>query len=141
MTAPIGFVCTNFNNSAFTRRAIETLSRDGWWDAIRVVIVDNNSRPDDVEGAVSIPNREHDDRGVGVVSPHGVRSEGLAVQLASQRRASHRDQPGRSRLGPRRFNHELLERARFDEPEHLAKDTGEEARVAASTVADGRQGG
>lgn len=48
MTAPIGFVCTNYNNSAFTRRAVETLCSAGGWDAIRIVIVDNSSRADDV---------------------------------------------------------------------------------------------
>ncbi len=48
MTVPIGFVCTNYNNSAFTRRAVETLSSVGGWDAVRVVIVDNCSREDDV---------------------------------------------------------------------------------------------
>jgi GT2 family glycosyltransferase len=43
----IGYVCTNFNNSLFTLKAVETLfSNPGY--AYEVVVVDNNSGEDDV---------------------------------------------------------------------------------------------
>jgi GT2 family glycosyltransferase len=45
----IGFVCTNYNNSSYTRAAIASLHASGRWSDVRAVIVDNASRDEDVE--------------------------------------------------------------------------------------------
>jgi GT2 family glycosyltransferase len=50
----IGFVCTNYNNSSFTRAAIESLHVGGRGSDIRVVVVDNRSHEDDVAALVSM---------------------------------------------------------------------------------------
>jgi len=44
----LGYICTNYNNSAFTRTAVETLSRNIGHE-IQVVVVDNNSDAANVE--------------------------------------------------------------------------------------------
>jgi GT2 family glycosyltransferase len=44
----IGFVCTNYNNSKYTREAVSSLLRDGR-DEYRIVVVDNNSDRKNVE--------------------------------------------------------------------------------------------
>lgn len=44
----VGFVCTNYNNSAFTRAAVESLHAGGRWRDVQVVVVDNKSQDDDV---------------------------------------------------------------------------------------------
>jgi GT2 family glycosyltransferase len=49
----IGFVCTNYNNSKYTREAVSSLLRDGP-DEYRIVVVDNNSDRKDVEALRSI---------------------------------------------------------------------------------------
>jgi GT2 family glycosyltransferase len=43
----IGFVCTNYNNSAYTQEAVCSLSRNGGHE-YRIVIVDNNSDNENV---------------------------------------------------------------------------------------------
>jgi GT2 family glycosyltransferase len=44
----IGYVCTNYNNTAYTREAVYSLEKnDG--DEIRIVVVDNNSDAENVE--------------------------------------------------------------------------------------------
>lgn len=45
----IGFVCTNFNNTSFTRAAIASLDVNDGWDRLHVVIVDNGSTEEDVQ--------------------------------------------------------------------------------------------
>ena len=45
----VGFVFTNYNNSAYTRAAVASLRQGGAGDQARVVIVDNQSNQDDVE--------------------------------------------------------------------------------------------
>jgi GT2 family glycosyltransferase len=44
----IGFVCTNYNNSSYTRAAVASLHQGGRWDDVRVVVVDNTSRAEDI---------------------------------------------------------------------------------------------
>lgn len=44
----LGFVCTNYNSSSFTRAAIASLHASGRWSDVRVVVVDNKSRDEDV---------------------------------------------------------------------------------------------
>jgi GT2 family glycosyltransferase len=44
----IGFVCTNYNNSVYTREAVSSLCRNGE-DRYRIVVVDNNSDRSNVE--------------------------------------------------------------------------------------------
>jgi GT2 family glycosyltransferase len=44
----IGYVCTNYNNAAFTRTAVASLAAELRTAAARVVIVDNASRTEDV---------------------------------------------------------------------------------------------
>jgi len=44
----VGYVCTNYNNSGFTRQAIESLRAGGRYEDVRVVVVDNRSRDEDV---------------------------------------------------------------------------------------------
>lgn len=44
----IGFVCTNYNNSSYTRAAIASLHAGGRWSDVRVVVVDNKSQDSDV---------------------------------------------------------------------------------------------
>lgn len=39
----VGFVCTNYNNSAHTKAAITSLRDGGRWSDVRVVVVDNRS--------------------------------------------------------------------------------------------------
>jgi GT2 family glycosyltransferase len=51
----LGFVCTNYNNSAFTRTAVASLHGGGRRDDVRVVVVDNRSRADDVEALGTLP--------------------------------------------------------------------------------------
>lgn len=43
----IGYVCTNYNNSAFTIAAVDSLSKNAGHD-IRIVVVDNASREEEV---------------------------------------------------------------------------------------------
>jgi GT2 family glycosyltransferase len=50
----LGFVCTSYNNSAFTRAAVASLHAGGRWGDVRVVVVDNQSRPDDVAALRSV---------------------------------------------------------------------------------------
>jgi GT2 family glycosyltransferase len=49
----IGYVCTNYNNSVFTREAVSSLCRNGE-DRYRIVVVDNNSDGDDVRALKSL---------------------------------------------------------------------------------------
>lgn len=44
----LGFVCTNYNNSSFTRAAITSLHQGGRQTGVKVVVVDNRSEADDV---------------------------------------------------------------------------------------------
>jgi len=44
----LGFVCTNYNNAAFTRGFVDSLTGAAEGGGISVVIVDNGSAPDDV---------------------------------------------------------------------------------------------
>jgi GT2 family glycosyltransferase len=44
----VGFVFTNYNNSSYTRGAIASLKAGEGWSDVRVVVVDNKSRDDDV---------------------------------------------------------------------------------------------
>ncbi|HXT71665.1 MAG TPA: N-acetyl sugar amidotransferase [Vicinamibacterales bacterium] len=44
----VGFVCTNYNNSALTRAAIESLRASASWNRVRAVIVDNHSQESDI---------------------------------------------------------------------------------------------
>jgi len=44
----LGFVCTNYNNAAYTRAAIASLCEGGRRSDVRIVVVDNGSRRDDV---------------------------------------------------------------------------------------------
>jgi GT2 family glycosyltransferase len=50
-----GFVCTNYNNSKYTREAVGSLLKDGG-EAYRIVVVDNNSDSKNVEALKSIAN-------------------------------------------------------------------------------------
>lgn len=58
----IGYVCTNYNNSGYTRAAIASLHASGHADDVHVVVVDNQSLPDDVvalrRAAAEFPNVE-----------------------------------------------------------------------------------
>ena len=49
----IGYVCTNYNNSADTREAVCSLLKDGG-DEYRIVVVDNHSDDDDVNALESV---------------------------------------------------------------------------------------
>jgi GT2 family glycosyltransferase len=49
----IGYVCTNYNNSAYTREAVCSLLRDGG-DEYRIVVVDNNSDAKNVDALKSV---------------------------------------------------------------------------------------
>ncbi len=49
----IGFVCTNYNNSAYTREAVCSLLKDGR-DEYRIVVVDNHSDSKNVEALKSV---------------------------------------------------------------------------------------
>lgn len=51
----IGYVCTNYNNSALTREAVCSLLKNGA-DQFRVVVVDNNSDKENVEALKSLAN-------------------------------------------------------------------------------------
>ena len=53
----IGFVCTNYNNSAYTKTAIASLHAGSGWTDVRVVVVDNGSQQDDV-GSLNDITRE-----------------------------------------------------------------------------------
>jgi GT2 family glycosyltransferase len=44
----VGFVCTNYNNSSFTREAIASLRAGTRWQDVEVVVVDNRSREEEV---------------------------------------------------------------------------------------------
>jgi GT2 family glycosyltransferase len=44
----VGYVCTNYNNSGYTREAVSSLLRDGG-DEYRIVVVDNDSDEANVE--------------------------------------------------------------------------------------------
>jgi GT2 family glycosyltransferase len=44
----IGFVCTNYNNSSYTREAITSLRAGSRWEDVQVVVVDNRSNEGDV---------------------------------------------------------------------------------------------
>jgi GT2 family glycosyltransferase len=56
----VGFVCTNYNNSSFTREAIASLRAGSRWVDTQVVIVDNRSQEADVaalrEMTEGVPN-------------------------------------------------------------------------------------
>lgn len=55
MTGPrVGFVCTNYNNSRFTRAAIESLHAGSQWHDLRVVVVDNASEERDRAALVAL---------------------------------------------------------------------------------------
>jgi len=54
----VGYVCTNYNNSRFTREAVESLLAAQGAARVRVVIVDNRSSDDDVAALTAIA-REH----------------------------------------------------------------------------------
>lgn len=49
----IGYVCTNVNNSSYTREAVRSLFANGAHD-YRVVIVDNRSRPESVRELIAM---------------------------------------------------------------------------------------
>jgi len=53
----VGFVCTNFNNAHFTHDAVESLASGSRPDDVRIVVVDNHSREDDVAALVEIGRR------------------------------------------------------------------------------------
>ncbi len=85
----LGFVCTNYNNSGFTRSAIESLRAGPRWQDVRVVVVDNQSNARDIEGLRSI---ERDFPEVDIVF-HGRNAgyfPGLNVGIA-RLRAAHPD--------------------------------------------------
>jgi GT2 family glycosyltransferase len=44
----VGYVCTNYNNSAVTRQAIESLRAGTRWEDVEIVVVDNRSNDGDV---------------------------------------------------------------------------------------------
>jgi GT2 family glycosyltransferase len=60
----IGFVCTNYNNSSFTRTAVASLHAGGRRTDVRVVVVDNQSREEDV---ASLTEMAHEFPGVELV--------------------------------------------------------------------------
>lgn len=45
----LGYVCTNYNNAAVTRAAVASLVEGTRGADVRIVVVDNQSRPDDVD--------------------------------------------------------------------------------------------
>src|SRR5215831_8801016 len=49
-----GFVCTNYNNSAYTREAVASLRRNG--EQCRVVVVDNKSNDENVSALKTLAN-------------------------------------------------------------------------------------
>jgi GT2 family glycosyltransferase len=51
----IGYVCTNYNNSALSREAVSSLRRNGGHE-FRIVVVDNNSDKENVEALKSLAN-------------------------------------------------------------------------------------
>jgi GT2 family glycosyltransferase len=55
----IGYVCTNYNNSALSREAVCSLRRNGGHE-FRIVVVDNNSDKENVEALKNLANEsEH----------------------------------------------------------------------------------
>ena len=50
----VGFVFTNYNNSSYTREAVKSLADSVYAEQYSVVIVDNNSMPEDVEALIGI---------------------------------------------------------------------------------------
>ena len=44
----VGYVCTNYNNSSYTRDAIASLHAGSRGNDVRVVVVDNNSQDADI---------------------------------------------------------------------------------------------
>lgn len=50
-----GYVCTNYNNSAYTREAVSSLLKSGE-DEYRIVVVDNNSDGENVETLKNLAN-------------------------------------------------------------------------------------
>jgi len=55
----IGYVCTNYNNSAYTREAVCSLGRNGGHE-FRIVVVDNHSDKENVEALKNLANEfEH----------------------------------------------------------------------------------
>jgi GT2 family glycosyltransferase len=60
MSAAVGYVCTNYNNSRYTRAAVASLHADAARDDVRVVVVDNHSGDADREAlralAAEFPN-------------------------------------------------------------------------------------
>lgn len=50
----VGFVCTNYNNSSYTRSAIVSLHNSTRPDDVRIVVVDNNSGAEDVHALEQI---------------------------------------------------------------------------------------
>jgi len=55
----IGFVCTNFNNSAYTREAVCSLWRNGGHQ-YRIVVVDNNSDKENVSALQTLASEFRD---------------------------------------------------------------------------------
>ena len=53
----ISYVCTNFNKSAFTLAAVDSLLRNAGHD-IRIVVVENASREEEVEKLRPMPDRD-----------------------------------------------------------------------------------
>lgn len=51
----VGFVCTNYNNSSFTREAVASLGDGVGACEFRIVVVDNDSTEDDVAALKRIP--------------------------------------------------------------------------------------
>jgi GT2 family glycosyltransferase len=49
----VGYVCTNYNNSSYSRGAVRSLLRDGG-EEYRIVVVDNNSDSKNVEALKSV---------------------------------------------------------------------------------------
>jgi GT2 family glycosyltransferase len=49
----VGYVCTNYNNSSYSREAVRSLLRDGG-EQYRIVVVDNNSDSKNVEALKSV---------------------------------------------------------------------------------------
>lgn len=44
----LGYVCTSYNDASYVRAAVTSLHAGGRWSDVRVVVVDNGSRPDQV---------------------------------------------------------------------------------------------
>lgn len=51
----IAYVCTNYNNTKYTREAISSLMSNGNYD-IHIVVVDNKSNPESIDELVKIKN-------------------------------------------------------------------------------------